>query len=393
MALLLLRPSPDPVVVDIVIPVYNEETDLEPSVRRLHDYLCERFPFRGRITIVDNASTDRTWAIAHRLAVELDDVDALHLPEKGRGRALRAAWLASDAPIVAYMDVDLSTDLDALLPLVAPLLSGHSEIAIGSRLVPGSRVIRGRKRGFISRSYNVLLRSILRTRFRDAQCGFKAIRADAARRLLPSVEDDAWFFDTELLVLAERAGMRIAEIPVDWVDDPDSRVQIVSTATADLRGIARLLRAQALGSSRTTRQVATFGAIGVVSTLAYVVLYGLLRTSTSAVVANLIALAVTAVGNTAANRRLTFEVHGRDGFMTDQVAGLIAFAVALGITTGAIGLLQLLAPDAGLPVEFAVVVVASGIAAIVRFILLRSWIDRTYTAEARPQAGPEGATR
>jgi putative flippase GtrA len=393
MALQLLRPSPDPVVVDIVIPVYNEETDLEPSVRRLHDYLCERFPFRGRITIVDNASTDGTWAIAHRLTVELDDVDALHLPEKGRGRALRAAWLASDAPIVAYMDVDLSTDLDALLPLVAPLLSGHSEIAIGSRLAPGSRVIRGRKRGFISRSYNLLLRSILRTRFRDAQCGFKAIRADAARRLLPSVEDDAWFFDTELLVLAERAGMRIAEIPVDWVDDPDSRVQIVSTAMADLRGIARLLRAQALGSSRTTRQVATFGAIGVVSTLAYVGLYGLLRTSTSAVVANLIALAVTAVGNTAANRRLTFEVHGRDGFMTDQVAGLIAFAVALGITTGAIGLLQLLAPDAGLPVEIAVVVVASGIAAIVRFILLRSWIDRTYTAEARPQAGPEGATR
>ena len=393
MALQLLRPSRDPVVVDIVIPVYNEEADLGPSVRQLHAYLRERFPFRTRITIADNASTDGTWPIADRLTLELDDVDAIHLPEKGRGRALRAAWLASDAPILAYMDVDLSTDLDALLPLVAPLISGHSQIAIGSRLAPGARVVRGPKREFISRTYNLLLRSILRTRFRDAQCGFKAIRADAARRLLPSVEDEAWFFDTELLVLAERAGMRIHEVPVDWVDDPDSRVDIVSTATADLRGIARLLKARLLGSSRTSRQVVSFAAIGVVSTLAYVALYSLLRTSTSAVLANLVALAVTAVGNTAANRRLTFEVRGRDRLLTDQLAGLVAFAVALGITTGAVGLLQILAPKAGLPVELAVVVAASGLATIVRFILLRSWIDRTYTAGARPQAGPEGATR
>lgn len=393
MALQLLRPSPDPVVVDIVIPVYNEESDLEPSVRRLHAYLRERFPFRARITIADNASTDGTRAIADRLAVELEDVDAVHLPEKGRGRALRTAWLASDAPIVAYMDVDLSTDLDALFPLVAPLMSGHSEIAIGSRLAPGARVVRGPKREFISRSYNLLLRSILRTRFRDAQCGFKAVRADVARRLLPSVQDEAWFFDTELLVLAERAGMRIHEVPVDWVDDPDSRVDIASTATADLRGIARLLRARIAGSSRTSRQVLSFAAIGVVSTLAYVALYSLLRTTTSAVLANLVALAVTAVANTAANRRLTFEVRGREGFLTDQVAGLVAFAVALGITTVAVGLLQLLAPKAGLPIEIAVVVAANGVATIVRFILLRSWIDRPYTAEARPQAGPEGATR
>ncbi len=393
MALQLLPAQPDPVVVDIVIPVYNEETDLEPSVRQLHAYLRDDFPFRARITIADNASTDGTPAIADRLAVELDDVEALHLPEKGRGRALRAAWLASDAPIVAYMDVDLSTDLDALLPLVAPLLTGHSQIAIGSRLAPGARVVRGPKREFISRSYNLILRSILRTRFRDAQCGFKAIRADAARRLLPSVRDDAWFFDTELLVLAERAGMRIHEVPVDWVDDPGSSVDIASTAAADLRGVVRLLRDRLAGSSRTTRQVASFAAIGVVSTVAYIALYSLLRTTTSPVLANLVALALTAVANTAANRRLTFDVRGRDGFMTDQVAGLVAFAIALAITTGAVGLLQVLAPTAGLPIEVAVVVAASAVATGVRFILLRSWIDRPYTAEARPQAGPEGATR
>ena len=162
--------------VDIAIPVHNEEGDLERSVRRLHDYLVSRFPFPARITIVDNASTDATWTIAQRLASESDGVRAIRLPEKGRGRALRAAWSASDADVVAYMDVDLSTDLDALLPLVAPLLSGHSDVAIGSRLSPGSRVTRGPKREFISRAYNLLLRTTLRVRFRDAQCGFKAVR-------------------------------------------------------------------------------------------------------------------------------------------------------------------------------------------------------------------------
>ena len=164
----------------------------------------------------------------------------MRLEQKGRGRALRAAWRDSDAPVLAYMDVDLSTDLAGLLPLVAPLVSGHSDLAIGSRRARGSRVVRGPKRDILSRGYNLLLRATLRTRFSDAQCGFKAIRADAARRLLPLVENDAWFFDTEMLVLAERAGMRIHEVPVDWVDDPDSRVDIASTVREDLRGIARI---------------------------------------------------------------------------------------------------------------------------------------------------------
>jgi len=223
--------------LDVVVPVFNEERDLEPSVRRLRAYLDDRFPFPARITIADNASTDRTWTIADRLRSDLHEVRAIHLDRKGRGRALRTAWLASDAPVLAYMDVDLSTHLDALLPLVAPLLSGHSQVAIGSRLAAGARVVRGPKRELISRCYNLLLRTLLGVRFRDAQCGFKALRADVARDLLPLVEDEAWFFDTELLVLAERAGLRIHEVPVDWVDDADSRVQVVATAAADLRGV------------------------------------------------------------------------------------------------------------------------------------------------------------
>src|SRR4029453_17833407 len=164
--------------------------------------------------------------VASRIAAELPGVEVLVLPEAGRGRALRTAWLRSDAPVLVYMDVDLSTDLAALLPLVAPLISGHSDLAIGSRLSHGSRVVRGLKREVISRSYNVLLRATLGVRFSDAQCGFKAIRKDVADRLLPLVRDGGWFFDTEVLVLAQRSGMRIHEVPVDWIDDPDSRVDL-----------------------------------------------------------------------------------------------------------------------------------------------------------------------
>jgi len=255
MTITLNRPAPYPAgeaasgppVLDVVIPVYNEQDDLEPCVRQLHAHLTGTFPYRFRITIADNASTDDTLALAETLQAALAEVRAVHLPEKGRGRALRAVWLASDAPVLAYMDVDLSTDLTALLPLVAPLLSGHSDLAIGTRLARTARVVRGPKREFISRSYNVLLRRTLHTRFSDAQCGFKAIRREVAQQLLPLVQDGGWFFDTELLVLAERAGLRIAEVPVDWVDDPDSRVDIVATALADLRGIARLGWALATG--------------------------------------------------------------------------------------------------------------------------------------------------
>ena len=237
-------------VLDIVVPVYNEASGLATSVQRLHAYLSDSFPFSWRLTIVDNASTDETWFAATSLARDLPHVCAVHLDRKGRGLALKHAWSASDATVVAYMDVDLSTDLDALLPLVAPLVSGHSDVAIGSRLAAGASVARRPKREFISRIYNLLLRTVFATRVRDAQCGFKAIRADVARRVLPAVEDDGWFFDTELLLLAERNGLRIHEVPVDWVDDPDSRVNITRTALGDLAGSARMAAKFATGHGR-----------------------------------------------------------------------------------------------------------------------------------------------
>ncbi|QFQ98161.1 glycosyltransferase family 2 protein [Streptomyces phaeolivaceus] len=231
--------------VEIVVPVYNEAHVLAGSIGRLHAYLEASFPFPFRITIADNASTDTTWETARALADRLPHVHAVHLDRKGRGRALKHVWSRSTADVVAYMDVDLSTGLEGFLPLVAPLLSGHSDLAIGSRLHRQADVIRGAKREFVSRSYNLLLRLGLAARFSDAQCGFKAVRADVFRALAPRIEDTAWFFDTELLVLAQRNGLRIHEVPVDWVDGPDSRVDFVRTAVDDLRGMGRMLRATA----------------------------------------------------------------------------------------------------------------------------------------------------
>jgi putative flippase GtrA len=387
----VMAPAPCPATIDveIVVPVHNEQDDLPGAVRRLHAYL-RTFPFTTLVTIADNASTDATLRRAVDLAGDLPGVRVVRLAAKGRGRALHEVWSASPARVVAYMDVDLSTDLAALLPLVAPLISGHSDVAIGSRLARSARVVRGPKRELISRCYNLLLRTTLRARFSDAQCGFKAMRAECARALLPHVRDTGWFFDTELLVLAERSGLRIAEVPVDWIDDPDSRVDIVATALADLRGIVRLGRTLATGAlplcdlrrqfgrppvdrpgvpNRLTRQAIRFAAVGVGSTLAYLALFLLLRAPLGAQAANLAALLATAVANTSANRRFTFGVRG-SGAVRHQVQGLLAFAFGLALTSGCLALLD----HPSRPVELTVLVTANVAATVLRFVLLREWV-------------------
>ncbi len=228
------------IAVDVIVPVFNEATVLARSIEQIVNYLSCNFPYTFKITIADNGSNDDTWAIAQDLAKRFPAVRARHFDRKGRGYALRASWTMSSARVVAYMDVDLSTDLRAFTPLIAALLTGHSDVAIGTRLNRHSHVSRGLRREIISRTYNFLLHRILHVGFTDAQCGFKALTRLAARELLPLIEDNEWFFDTELLVLAERAGLRIYEIPVNWIDDPDSRVEIAKTAASDLRGIMRV---------------------------------------------------------------------------------------------------------------------------------------------------------
>jgi putative flippase GtrA len=372
-------------LIEVAIPVYNEQHVLAASVRRLHAYLTETFPYRFVITIADNASTDRTWEVAERLALEISEVEAVRLERKGRGRALRHVWGTSEADVVAYMDVDLSTDLDAFLPLVAPLVSGHSDLAIGSRLSRGSAVVRGPRRELISRAYNLLLRTALAARFSDAQCGFKAGRTEVVRALLPAIEDQAWFFDTELLLLAERNGLRIHEVPVDWIDDPDSRVDVVRTAADDLRGMARMARRWLSGALRVPvparparlpagmrAQLPSFALIGVVSTVAQLVLYALLRPFMPVLAANLVSYLLAAIANTAANRRFTFGVVGPRRVVRHQMEGGVAFLVGLAVSTAGLAIVHAL--GASRRTELAALLGFNLFAAAIRFVLLRAWV-------------------
>jgi glycosyltransferase involved in cell wall biosynthesis len=226
--------------VDVVIPVYNEEEALDDSVTTLHAFLTEHCPYDWRIVIADNASTDSTGAEAQTLAERYPRVVPFHLDQKGRGRALRHAWTASDADVVSYMDVDLSTGLDAFMPMIDAIVKGGYEIAIGSRLMRESNVTRGTKREFISRCYNLLIKLMFWHHFSDAQCGFKAVSRRVVQELIPLVQDQAWFFDSELLLLAERRGYSIKDIPVTWVDDPGSTVNIFDTAWKDFKGLMRV---------------------------------------------------------------------------------------------------------------------------------------------------------
>jgi glycosyltransferase involved in cell wall biosynthesis len=404
MTITLNRPAPYPVgeaasgppVLDVVIPVYNEQNDLEPCVRQLHAHLAGTFPYPFRITIADNASTDDTLALAETLQAALAEVRAVHLPEKGRGRALRAVWLASDAPVLAYMDVDLSTDLDAILPLVAPLVSGHSDIAIGSRLARGAHVLRGTKREVISRLYNVLVRATTGKQFSDAQCGFKAARTEVARQLLPLVEDNDWFFDTELLVLAEHRGLRIHEVPVDWVDDPDSSVDLVATSLADLRGLGRLMANALTGRSRWARSrrnnleetTSRFLAIGGVSTVAYLALFLILNSTVGVLTANAIALTLCAIGNAAAHRSMLASldpapdqtissrgVHRWTALRRGEAAqvgraALTAWMAGLALST--LGLLAVGVATSSIFAALAVVLAANAVVSLGRFLALRA---------------------
>jgi glycosyltransferase involved in cell wall biosynthesis len=212
--------------VELVIPCYNEERVLAQSVERLSAWCDEHLPYAWRIIIADNASTDGTLAVAQRLAAEHpDEVGYVHLDRKGRGRALRAAWSRSEADAMCYMDVDLSTGLDAILPLLGGVADEGCAVAYGSRVAKRADIERSFLREVNSRAYIALIKLLFRTRFSDAQCGFKAISREAARALLPRVRDEEWFFDTELLVLAEKSGHRLKEVPVRWVEDPDSRVK------------------------------------------------------------------------------------------------------------------------------------------------------------------------
>ncbi|MEV0380172.1 glycosyltransferase [Nonomuraea sp. NPDC050643] len=390
-----MEPSPhvlDPATrlasVDIVIPVLNEERALPGCVRTLTGFL-DGFPLPWRITIVDNGSTDATWPVATELAGEFDRVHARRLDIRGRGAALRAAWQDSPADIVAYMDVDLSTDLDALFPLVASVASGHSEIAIGTRLAHGSRTRRSLRRELVSRGYNALLRFGFGVRFSDAQCGFKAARTGVVRPLMDKIEDDSWFFDTELLLLAEHNGLRVHEVPVDWIEDTDSRVRVVRTAIDDLKGLARVAWSMSMGRAEvevtrseptpthpdavlarpravTMAKFTSFAAIGVISGILYTLLYLPLREIWSPAMTNLAALILTGVINIEANRRWTFTRR-----TTAHFRAAVLFLANYALTTMAV---LSVPPGAGRLGEVGAVVATYCLLTLIRFTALDRWV-------------------
>ncbi len=227
-------------LVDILLPVYNEEKVLEWSVNTLKDFLNKNVDFFDWIiTIGDNASIDKTQEIAKELEKKYSDVHLYHINQKGRGRMVKYAWCHSKADVLAYMDVDLSTDLKCLLPLVQAILDGY-DISIGSRHYKGSHLERSIKREIISRGYLIILKLFLDFPFSDAQCGFKAVSKKVVKELIPIIEDNEWFFDTELLYRGYKAGYKIKEIPVHWIEDKDSRVRIIRTAWLDLVGVMRM---------------------------------------------------------------------------------------------------------------------------------------------------------
>ena len=234
-------------MISVTLPVLNEQTRLPRSLPRLGQFLRDgfRLPLEFEIVIANNGSTDRTQEVAERFSRELAGVRVLQIPERGRGRAVKRAWLGSEAEVLTYMDVDLATDLEAFPALVEAVASGGADIAIGSRLMAGSETNRSWRRELISRGYVRLARVLCGLRCSDAQCGFKAVSRAAAQALLPQVEDNGWFFDTELLVRAQWGGWRIAEVPVKWTEDRDSRVKILRTAWKDMRGLMRLRRERA----------------------------------------------------------------------------------------------------------------------------------------------------
>lgn len=241
--------------LDVVIPVYNEQKILEKTINTLHAFLSEAMKeYDWKIIVADNASKDNTLVIAKALSSRFPRVSFIHLDQKGRGRALRRAWSESTADIRTYMDVDLSTALEAFPSLVNALATEY-DLATGTRLEKESNTKRSLLREVLSRGYNFLVKLILYTKYSDAQCGFKGITKQAAEELIPQVKDNEWFFDTELLTLSEKQGYRLFEIPVTWVEDPDSRVRIVKTVAQYLRDLIRLRLDLLRGASQRKKPV------------------------------------------------------------------------------------------------------------------------------------------
>ncbi len=385
-------------MIDVVVPVHNDADTLNACVARLRDHLADTLPLPWRITIVDSASTDGTWQTAQDLADRFSGVSAMRLEAEGRGRAVRAAWAASQASVLAYVDVALSTDLNAFLPLVAPLLSGHSDVAVGSRFSRGARVTHGPGRGLNSRGYSRVLALALGTGVRDTQCGFKAVRADVAHVLLPAVQDNTSFFDTEFLVLAERLGLRIAELPVDWSGSPGAPASGTLTRRYDLRSMWRLVKTLwlrrvnvELGESVPRRGPvgnghAAFRFLRLALCCAALYLAGFLalQPALGAYWANGLTLTVVTLVCGGVNRRYG---HGSRAYVASRYRGFKAIAGYVGSLAGSTAVLEILFLSSIKPSLTVQALVATLIAALVVSIRLSFIFERVSHIDDHEKAG------
>lgn len=385
-------------MVDVVVPVHNDAEALNACVARLRDHLADSLPLPWRITIVDSASTDGTWQAAQDLAERFSGVSAMRLEAEGRGRAVRAAWAASEASVLAYVDVQLSTNLNAFLPLVAPLLSGHSDVAVGSRFSRNARMIHGPGRESNARRYSRLLTLALGTHVRDTQCGFKAVRADVAHVLLPAVHDNTGFFDTEFLVLAERLGLRIAELPVDWTGSPGAPAGATPTRRHDLRGMWRLTKVLWLrrlnlelgesvprrGPVGSANAVFRFLRLALSCAALYLAGFLALQPALGAYWANGLMLTTVTLVCGCANRRYS---RGSRAFIASRFRGVKAIAAYAGSLVGTTAVLKILFLSSIRPSLTVQAIIATLSAALVISLRLSFIFERASHPDDQEKAG------
>jgi uncharacterized membrane protein YbhN (UPF0104 family) len=215
----------DKIDVSVVLPAYNEANRIEDTVKVVKDTL-EKLDYGYEIIIAEDGSTDGTDEIAKRLSSRDPRIVHLHSDNRlGRGKALTNAMEIAKGDVVVYLDVDLSTDMDHLKELIDAVAKEGYDIATGSRLLKDSQTERPFKRDFASKVYNFLVRLMLGSKLRDHQCGFKAFKRSSVLKLLRDVKDNHWFWDTEVLVLAQRKGLRVKEIPVKWKQSGETKVK------------------------------------------------------------------------------------------------------------------------------------------------------------------------
>lgn len=232
-------------LVEFCLPIYNEEKIIEKNVLKIVNFCKEKnLPFNWRVIIVNNGSKDNSLAISQKLSADNKQIGYTTILEPGRGQALKKYWLTSNADVVAYMDADLAVSLNNIIDLINPFVNNEADLVIGSRMMPGATIKRSFIRELISQSCNILYRLIIGNNISDTQCGFKAIKTEVFKKIAPYIEDNKWFFDTEIISFTHHLGYKIKEVPVNWeenrYDERKSKVNLLKDSFIHLKNLLRL---------------------------------------------------------------------------------------------------------------------------------------------------------